>query len=93
MGADGHVELGGHQQHNQHFVEATQAGGVQLTEVQRASLEHLLEHHPVVAVFARGHADRRNALADAGVPEDVVGAGRLFDPQGLEGGQAAHVSD
>ncbi|MNC52353.1 hypothetical protein D3C75_1016950 [compost metagenome] len=93
VGADRDVELGGHQQHDQHLIEPTQPGGVQLAEVQGAGLEHLLEHHPVVAVLTGGHADRCDTLADAGVAEDVVGAGRLFDPQRIECGQAAHVGD
>ncbi|MNI05733.1 hypothetical protein D3C73_586940 [compost metagenome] len=93
MGADRHVEFGGHQQHDQHLVETAQARRVQLAEIHCAGLEHLLEHHPVVAMLSGGDADRCDALADTGMAENVVGAGWLLDPQRFERGEAAHVGD
>jgi hypothetical protein len=44
-------------------------------------LQKLLEHHPIVGVFASGHADtvRLEALADGGMSKNVVGGGGFLD--------------
>ena len=91
--ADRHTEFGGQQEHGQHFVQPAQTGRIKLTEVHRLSLEKLLEHHTVMRMFAGGHANRVNPLADCGVSENVVGAGGFFDPPRVEFGQATHVGD
>ena len=44
-------------------------------------------------MFAGGHANRVNPLADCGVSENVVGAGGFFDPPRVKFGQATHVGD
>lgn len=54
---DGHVELGGHQQDGDDFVDAAQPARVDLADVDGAGLQELLEHDAVLAHFARGHAD------------------------------------
>ena len=91
--ADGHVERGGEQQHGDHLVDATEAAAVDLRGVDGAGLQQLLEHHPVVGVLAGHDADRGDGLADAGVGEDVVGAGRLLDPPRVDLGEGLHVVD
>jgi hypothetical protein len=82
VGADGYAELGGHEEDGEVFVDAGDATGVDLADVDGAGLEELLEHDGVMAVFAGGDADTGLA-ADAGVAEDVVGTGGLFHPPRL----------
>src|SRR5262249_25611105 len=46
-----------------------------------------------VHVFTGGDLDRGDRAADRGVPEDVVGAGGLLDPVGVEGGEGLGPGD
>ena len=91
--ADRHAELGGHQQHGDHLVDAAQAAAVDLAEVDRTRLEQLLEHDAVLHVLAGRNANRRDCLAYALVSEHVVGAGRLFDPPWVDLAQDLHGGD
>ena len=47
-------------------------------------LHELLEEDAILAVLAGGNADAGDFAADAGVAEDVVGAGGLFHPPWIE---------
>ena len=71
--ADGHAELGRQQQDRHVVVDAADARGVELEDVDRLGLEQLLEQHRVLAVLPGGHPDRRHRGPHAAVPEDVVG--------------------
>lgn len=83
VGADGLAELPGHQQHRDDLVDAGKTAGVDLHVVDRVGLQQLLEQHPVHAVLAGGDADaeRAHAIADAAMPQHVIRAGGLLDPQ------------
>ena len=91
--AHGHAELRGEQQVGDVLVDAADPGGVDLHDVHAARLEQLLEHDAVLHVLAGRDAHRGDAPRDGGVPEDVVGAGRLLDPRGLELGERVHPRD
>src|SRR4029077_2595334 len=72
--ADRNAELSGEDQHCQDLVDSTEAAAVDLTEVDCPRLQELLEHHPVLHVFASRDSYRCDRLADALVPEYVVRA-------------------
>ncbi len=93
VGADGDIEFGGEQDDGEVLVDAGYAAAVELEDVDGLGLEELLEHDAVVAVLAGGDADLGDFAADAGVAEDVVGAGGLFHPPGLEFGELAGAVD
>ena len=93
MRADGHAELRGEQQVGDVLVDAAHPGGVDLHHVHSACLQQLLEHDAVLHVLAGRDAHRSDAPCDGGVPEDVVGAGRLLDPRGLVLGERVHPRD
>ena len=59
MRADGDAGLGGHQQDREDLVDTGQAARVDLADVDRLSLEELLEDHAVVADRARGRGETR----------------------------------
>jgi hypothetical protein len=52
MRADGDAELGSHQEDGKHFIDAAQVATVNLTELNSACLEKLLEEHAVLAMLA-----------------------------------------
>ena len=79
-----HAELRGHQHHREVFVHAAEPAAVDLAEADRLGLQELLEHHAVGAVFAGRDADRPDRPRDRGVPEDVVRARGLLDPERVE---------
>ena len=54
--------------------------------------KQLLEDHAVLHVLAGGDAHGRDLAPDAGVAQDVVGAGRLLDPPGVEARSCAIAS-
>ena len=81
--ADGDVELCGEEDDGEILIDAGYTAGVELEDVDGLGLEELLEHDAVVAVLAGGDADRGDFAANAGVAEDVVGAGGLFHPPGF----------
>ena len=56
--ADGYAELRRHQEHGDDLVDAAEAAGVYLAERDGISLQELLEKDAVLAVLARGDADR-----------------------------------
>src|SRR4029434_5965263 len=55
-----------------------------LTEANRARLEQLLEHDPVLTRLPCRDADRRHGLRNRRVTKDVGGARRLLDPPRIE---------
>ena len=80
VGANGDVELRREEKDRDRLVDATDATGVELADVDRLGLEELLEHHPVLDVLAGRDADRGDVAADARVAEHVVRARRFLDP-------------
>ena len=84
--ADGDVELCGEEDDSQILVDAGYAAAVELKDIDGLGLEELLEHDAVVAVLAGGDANRRDFAANAGVAENVVGAGGFFHPPGVQYG-------
>jgi len=66
--AHGNVELLRHQVDGEDLIHAAEPGGVELAVVEGSRLKHLLEQHPVHAVLARGHADRRDGSTDGRMP-------------------------
>src|SRR5918911_2396617 len=83
--ADGDIELRGHQEHSEHFVDAAQTTAIYLTKFYRAGLQQLFKDDAVLAVLACGDADGCNPARDSRVAEHIVWRGRLFDPVRLEG--------
>src|SRR5215218_830846 len=55
---DGHAEFCRHQEHGDDLVDAAEAAGVYLAERDGISLQELLEKDAVLAMLARGDADR-----------------------------------
>src|SRR6516225_2405282 len=82
--ANGDAELGSHQEDGEHFIDAAQAATVNLTELNSARLEKLLEEHAVLAMLASSHTDRSDGPRDCCVAQNVVRARRLLDPPRIE---------
>src|SRR5690606_708996 len=82
-----------HQQYAEDLVHTAQPAGVDLTEADRVGLEKLLEDDAVLTVLAGGDPYRRDCPGDGRVAEDVIRAGGLLDPPGVEAGQLAHPGD
>src|SRR5262245_39701039 len=90
MGANGDAEFGGQEHNGQDFVDPTEAAAINLAEADGFGLHQLLKHNTVLAMFAGSNADGGNGAGNAGVAEDVVGAGRFFNPPGAKLGQVGH---
>jgi hypothetical protein len=95
--AYGHAELGRHQQHREHLVDAADAAGVDLAGADRVGLQQLLEDDPVGRDLAGGHpappaGQSATARAIRAWPEHVVGVGRLLDPVRVDLGQPAMLA-
>ena len=93
MRTDRNAELGGQQQDGEVLVDPADAARVDLQDVDRAGLQHLLEDHPVLDMFAGCDQRRPDGGADRCVAEDVVGRRRLLDPVGREGSELGHPFD
>ncbi len=91
--ADRNAEFRGQQDDGEVLVHAGQAAAVDLANVHRLSLHELLKHDAILAVLAGGDADAGHFAADARVAEDVVRAGRLFHPPGVERLELADPQD
>src|ERR1700721_421886 len=89
VGADGDVELGGEENDGEVLIDSGDAAGVDLADVDGVGLEELLEDDAVLDVLAGGNADGGGFAADAGVAEDVVGAGGFFHPPGVDGSEGS----
>ena len=85
--ADRDAELGSEQQVGDVLVDAAHPGGIKLQDVDGAGLKQLLEHNAAGHGLAGGDADRSDAPPDVRMSQDVIGAGGLFDPVGIELGQ------
>src|SRR5258707_15122476 len=91
--ADRDAELCGHQHDGEIFVDAGDSAAIDLADIDGSGLEELLEHDTVVTVFAGGDTCGCRLAANTGVTEDVVRAGRLFHPPGLQLGELAGAGD
>ena len=87
VGAYGDAELCGEQHDGEILIDAGNATAIDLADVDGASLHELLEHDGIVTVLPCGNTGRSGLAADTGVAEDVVRAGGLFHPPGLELGE------
>ena len=72
VGTHGHAELGGEQEDGEVLVDATDPAGVDLHDIDRLGLEHLLEDDPVLDVLTRGDPYRLHRSTDGEVAEHVV---------------------
>lgn len=73
VGHNGDVEFGGHEEHGDDLVHATETAGVDLADVDGAGGEELLEHDAILAHLSSGDADavRLEGLADGLVAENL----------------------
>src|SRR6266849_69924 len=79
--------------YSQDLVNPTEPATIDLAEVNRLDLHQLLEDDAILAMLAGSDFDGMDTAPDRGVAENVVGAGGLFDPPGVEAGEALHVGD
>src|SRR4029077_14394515 len=86
-------KLRGQQQDRDVLVDPRNAGGVDLQNVDCLRLQKLLEHDSVVHDLSGCDLYWCDGLPDGSVPEDVVGAGRLFYPVGIVFGEFRHPVD
>src|SRR5579871_2879697 len=86
VGTDRGFEFGCQKDDGEVLVDASYTAAIELKDIDSLGLEELFEHDTVVAVLAGGDANVGDFAADAGVAKDVVGAGGLFHPVGLEFG-------
>lgn len=93
MRHDRHIEFLRHEHHGHDFVDAADAAGVGLTDVDGVRLEELFEDDAVLAHFSCCDKDAEGfeGAADGGVAQDVVRGGGLFDEPGFVGGEVVHV--
>jgi para-nitrobenzyl esterase len=84
VGADRDAEFGSEEDDGEVLVDAGKAAAIDLTDVEGAGLKELLEEDAILALLAGGDADAGDFAADAGVAEDVVGAGGLLHPPRVE---------
>src|SRR5258706_906332 len=73
-----YAEFRGHKKHGNYFVHSGKTTAVDLTKVDRASLQQLLEHHPVVTMFSGRDSYRCHSLTDDSVAENVIRTGRFL---------------
>ena len=57
VGADGHVESGSQEDNGKDLIDAAHSAGVNLTELEGATGEELLEENSVGALFPAGNSD------------------------------------
>src|ERR1700694_4121901 len=93
VGADGDVEFGGEEDDGEVLVDSGDGAGVELEDVDGVGLEKLLEDDAVLDVLAGGDADGSGFATHAGVAENVVGAGGLLHPPGVDGAELASAGD
>src|SRR5690606_10321839 len=84
MWPDGLFVFGGHEQDGEDLIQAANAAGVDLDDVDGVAGDELLEENAVLAHFPGGDLYRGNGFADLAVALDVVGAGRLFDEERIK---------
>src|ERR1043165_2069736 len=65
-----HLELCGHQNHRQDFVDTGETATVDLAEANRIRLQKLFEDHAILASLTGRHADRRHRFRDPGRSEE-----------------------
>lgn len=73
--------LGSHQQHTQHFTDACESAGINLTNIDRVRLEQLLEHHTVMCMFPSCNTDsvRLECTPDRSMAKSIIWCRRLLD--------------
>src|SRR6266567_1522221 len=90
---DRDAEFGSHEENSQDFVYPADAASVDLADADGVGLKELFEDDSILHVLAGGNADRRHCARDRSMSKNIVRAGGLFDPEGVEGRQALHSAD
>lgn len=85
MRTHGHAESAGHRHDREVVVHAADSARIKLADLHGARRKELLEHHAVLALFARRHPNRLNRAGDLGVTEHIVRRHRLLEPPDVEG--------
>src|SRR5579883_2992644 len=75
------------------FIHACESATVNLAYVNGPGLHQLLEHDAVVTVLASSNAHLRHFTTNARVAENVIRAGWLFHPPGVDFSQSASALD
>ena len=86
VSADWNIKFCRQEKHSKVFVDSRQPTTVDLNNIDGPGLQKLFKHYPVMAMFSCSYPDRGNFPADAGVPQNVVRAGRLLHPPGVQFG-------
>src|SRR5712691_2034941 len=90
---DRDAEFGSHEENGQDFVYPADTAGVDLADADGVGLKELLEDDAILHVLTRGNSDRRYCSRDLCMSKNIVRAGGLFDPEGVEGRQPLHCAD
>src|SRR5271169_4559589 len=86
VSADWNIKFCRQEKHGKVFVDAREPATVDLNDIDGSGLQELFKHYSVMAMFSCSYPDRGNFPSDAGVPEDVIRAGRLLHPPGVQFG-------
>src|SRR2546421_13127728 len=90
---DRDAKFGSHEENGQDLVYPADAAGIDLADADGVGLKQLLEDDSILHVLAGGDSDRRYCSRDRGMSKNIVRAGGLFDPEGVESRQALHCTD
>src|SRR5207302_10980384 len=77
----------------QDLVYPADAAGIDLADTDGVGLKELFEDDSILHVLAGGNADRHYRASDRGMSKNIVRAGGLFNPEGVEGRQVLHSAD
>src|SRR5438105_166496 len=92
MRADRYAKFSCHQQDDDHLVQTAESRAINLTKVDRPCLEKLFKHHTVMTMLAGCYPDRRDLFSNRSMLQNVVRAGRFFDPPRFKFRQTTHVA-
>src|SRR5947209_19228568 len=90
---DRDAEFGGHEENRQVLVYSADAAGIDLADADGVGLKELLEDDAILHMFAGGNTNRRDCTRNHGVAKNVIRAGGLFNPEGVESPQGFHCCD
>src|SRR5450755_3525491 len=91
--ADWDAELGGHKEDRQDFVYPADTAGVDLADGNGVGLKKLLEDDAILHMLTGGNTYRRDYTRNGGMPENIIGAGGFFNPEGVKCSQVLHGRD
>src|SRR5690348_2335796 len=93
MWADRNAEFSSQKKYRQNLIYPTHATGIDLADPNCIGLKELFEDNTILHMFTGGNSNWREGTSNRGMPENIIRASGLFNPERVKNCQLLCCAD